>query len=86
MIDVSVGDDDLAQVEAMLLQPGENLWNVISRIDNDGFTRNLVAQDGAVAMERADWKAFKDHDYILGDLIFGAGAAGYNAPCGSIRW
>ena len=31
VVDMSMGDDNLAQGEAMLLQPGENLRNVVSR-------------------------------------------------------
>ena len=64
---MSMGDDNLAQGEAMLLQPGENLRNVVSGIDDDGFVSNLVAQDGAVAAQRADGKTFKNHSFILRD-------------------
>ena len=85
MVDMSMGDDDLAQGEAVLLQPGENLRNVISGIDDDSFTRNLVAQDGAVAMERADWKTFKNHYIHFRGLILAAAIAGYNAPCAFMR-
>ena len=67
VVDMGMGDDDLAQGEAMLLQPGENLRNVVSGIDDDGFMRNLVAQDGAIAAQRANGKTFKDHAIILGD-------------------
>ena len=36
-------------------------------IDDDGFVSDLVAQDGAVAAQRADGKTFKNHGFILGD-------------------
>jgi hypothetical protein len=67
MVDVGMGDDNLAQGEAMLLQPGENFRNVVSGIDNDGFVGYLVAQDGAIAAQRANRKTLKDHGFILGD-------------------
>ncbi len=65
VVDVSVGDDNLPQGEAMLLQPGEDLRNVVSGIDDDGFMRSLIAQDGAIAAQRSDRKTFEDHVPIL---------------------
>jgi hypothetical protein len=67
VIDVSMSDNDLAQVEAMFLQPGKYLWNVVSGIDDYGFMGDLVAQDGAVTVQRAYGKTFEDHALILGD-------------------
>ena len=34
-----------------------------------GFVRNLVAQDGAIAVQRTDGKGLKDHALILGDSL-----------------
>jgi hypothetical protein len=65
VVDVSVGDDNLPQGEAMLLQPGEDLRNVVSGIDDDGVMRSLIAQDGAIAAQRSDRKTFEDHVPIL---------------------
>ena len=67
VVDVRVGDDNLAHGKAMLLQPGEDLRNVVSGIDDDGLTRNLIAQDGAIAAQRTDGKGFQDHVPILED-------------------
>ena len=53
--------------EAMLLQPGENLRDVVSRIDDDGFVGGLVAQDGAIAAQWTDGKGLEDHVLILED-------------------
>jgi hypothetical protein len=64
---MGVGDDNLAQGKAMLMQPGKDLRNVVSRIDDDGLMGNLITQDGAVATQRANGKSFKDHGLILGD-------------------
>jgi hypothetical protein len=65
VVDVSVGDDNLPQGEAMLLQPGEDLRNVVSGIDDDGVMRSLIAQDGAIAAQRSYGKTFEDHLPIL---------------------
>ena len=73
MVDMRVGDDNLAHGQAMFLQPGENLGNVISWIDDHGFVRSLVTQDGAVAAKRADGKGLEDHFFIVGD-DFGSGS------------
>ena len=67
VVDMSMSDDDLAQGEAMLLQPGENLRKVVSRIDDDGFVGKLVAQDGAIAAQWTDRERLKDHVLILED-------------------
>src|ERR1700722_19346872 len=61
MVDVRMGNHDLTQSEIMLFQPGENLRNVVSRIDNDGFSCHLVTQDGAVAAEWTYRKDLQDH-------------------------
>ena len=60
MVDMRVRNDNLAQGQAVFLKPGENFGDV-SGIDDDGFVRNLVAQDGAVASQWTHGKAFKDH-------------------------
>jgi hypothetical protein len=67
MVDMSVSHHNLAHGKAMLLQMSKNLWNVVSRINHDSFMGSLVAQDGAVAAEWTDRKAFQDHGVILED-------------------
>jgi hypothetical protein len=51
----------------MFFQPGKDLGDVVSRVDDDGFVRDLVAQDGAVAVQGTHGEAFQDHGLILGD-------------------
>jgi hypothetical protein len=62
---MGMGDDDLAQREAVLLEPGQNLWKVIAGIDDDGFACDLVPEDGAIAAQRTNGKTFKNHGSIL---------------------
>ncbi len=64
---MGMSDDDLSHGETMLLQPGEDFGDVVSGIDDDGFMRDFVPEDGAIAMERTDGKALKDHGSIVGD-------------------
>jgi hypothetical protein len=66
---MGMSDDDLAQGETMLLQPGEDFGDVVTGIDNQGFVRDFVPQDGAIAMERTDGKALNDHRSIVGDRL-----------------
>lgn len=61
VIDVGVGDDDLLDGKAMLLEEGNDAGYLIAGIDNDGLAGGFVAQDGAVALEHSDGKDFVDH-------------------------
>jgi hypothetical protein len=69
MVDMSMSDNDLAQGQTVLPQPGEDFRDVISGINDHGFVRNLVAQDGAIAVQRTNGKGLKDHSLILGDSL-----------------
>lgn len=61
VIDVSVGDDDLLYGEPVLVEDADDAGDVVAGIDHDGFAGDLVAEDGAVALERADDEDFMDH-------------------------
>ena len=65
MIDVGVGDDDLLYYQVVLADDGENVFNVVTRIDNHGFVRGLIADDGAVTLQRADGQDLVDHWLIF---------------------
>jgi hypothetical protein len=56
-----VCDDDLLHREAVLLEKREDGGDLVSGIDDDGFARDLIAHDGAIALERTDGKNFVDH-------------------------
>jgi hypothetical protein len=58
---MGVGDDDLPDGEAVLFESGHNAGDVAAGIDHDGLARDLVTEDGAVALERADDEDFVDH-------------------------
>ena len=64
VVDVRVGDEDLLDGEIVSLEEGEDAQNLVSGIDDDSFAGGLVAEDGAVALQRADGKDLVDH----GDL------------------
>jgi hypothetical protein len=61
VVDVGMGDDDGFHLELMSAQDGENVFDVVSGIDDDGFARGFVAEDGAVALEQADGQNLMNH-------------------------
>ena len=65
VIDVGVGDDDLFYYQVVLADDGENIFNIVARIDHHGFVRGLIADDGAVTLQRADGKDLVDHNLIF---------------------
>jgi hypothetical protein len=54
VVDVRVRDDDLLQGELAAREPGEDVGDLISGVDDDGFAGLEVRQQGAVAAERTD--------------------------------
>src|ERR1700682_2304352 len=61
VIDVGVSDDDLFYYQVVLADDGENVLNIVARINDHGFVRGLVADDGAVTLQRADGKDLVNH-------------------------
>jgi len=49
----------------VLADDGENVFNVVARIDDHGLVRGLIADDGAVTLQRAYGKDSVDHSLIL---------------------
>ena len=60
-----MGDDDLFYFQFVLADDGENVFNVVARIDDHGFVRGLVADDRAVTLQRADGKDLVNHSLIF---------------------
>ena len=56
-----MSDDDLLDLQAVLAHQREDAFNLIARIDDHGFVRAFVSDDGAVALQRPDRKNFVDH-------------------------
>ncbi len=65
VIDVGVGDEDLLEGETESGEAAMNAVDIIARVDDDGFTGFLVAQDGAVALQWADGEGLEDHGFIV---------------------
>jgi len=65
VVDVGVGDEDLLELEAECVEAASDAVDVVAGVDDDGFASFLVAQDGAVALKRADGEGFEDHEFIL---------------------
>ncbi len=62
VVDVGVGDENLLELEVEFGEAALDAGDFVAGIDNDGFAGFLVAEDGAVAGERADGEGFQDHD------------------------
>lgn len=74
VIDVSMGQQNVADRQRLPLRKCEQTGNLISRIDQDGFTRALAPDHEPVLKERADGLRL-DYDHmvilaILDDLMF----------------
>lgn len=61
VVDMSVGNDDLFERELVLLESGNDAGDVVAGIDHDGLMGDFIAQDGAVALQRAYDEDFVDH-------------------------
>jgi hypothetical protein len=64
VVDVGVGDDDLLDGERVFGEEGCDAGDLVAGVDDDGFAGDLVTEDGAVALERADGDDFVDHGFL----------------------
>ena len=60
-----VSDENLLELEAELGEPAVNAADFVAGIDDDGLAGLFVAEDGAVALQRADGEGLKDHAFIV---------------------
>jgi hypothetical protein len=49
----------------LLADNGENIFNIVAGIDDDGFAGGLIADDRTVTLQWANGKNFVDHYVIL---------------------
>jgi hypothetical protein len=61
VVDVGVGDDDLLDLEIVLADYAEHIFDFVAGVDDHGFVSGFVADDGAVALQEADGEDFVDH-------------------------
>ena len=61
VVDVSVRNKNLLELEAELGEAALNAADFVAGVNDDGFVGLLVTQNGAVALQRADWEGFEDH-------------------------
>jgi hypothetical protein len=64
VVDVGVGDDDLLDGELMAGEGLCDAGDIVARVDDDGLVGGLIAEDGAVALERADYEDLVDHGFL----------------------
>jgi hypothetical protein len=65
MVDVGVSNQNLLELEAEFDEPAVNASNLIAWIDDNGLSGLTVAEDGAVAGQRANWEGFQNHASIV---------------------
>lgn len=65
VVDVGVCDEDLGEFEAVIGEALMNAGDLIAGINDDGFARGFVGEDGAVALQRADGESLENHVLIL---------------------
>jgi hypothetical protein len=61
MVEVGMGDNNLPQFETACTKEAENLDEVATGIDDGGVVSLYVIEDGAIALEWANWKGFALH-------------------------
>ena len=62
---MGVSDKDLFNFQSQIVDAAVNAADFIAGIDDDGLAGGLVAEKGAIALQRADGKGLKDHEAIL---------------------
>jgi hypothetical protein len=80
VVDVGVSADDGANLQAVAFQDAEDALDIVSRVDDDSFVRDCVAQNRAVALQQAYRDYFVDEvrghrgpkyssrEFVVGDL------------------
>jgi hypothetical protein len=61
VIDMRVGDHDGGDLETMAGEDFENARDFVAGVDDHGLAGLLIAEDGAVALQRADGQNLVDH-------------------------
>jgi hypothetical protein len=69
VIDVAMGDHNLLDLQVMLADELENVFNVIAGVNDHRFTCGFVADDRAVALQRPDGEDFVDHASIVANWV-----------------
>ena len=69
VVDVAVGDENLLELEAKLVEAAMDAADLFAGIDDDGLAGLLVTENGAVALQRADGEGFENHALIVGPAV-----------------
>ncbi|MNV15765.1 hypothetical protein D3C71_1064990 [compost metagenome] len=66
MIEVGVGVNDADHFQPQGIETRQDQLMIATRIDDDGLFRYRIADDRAVALQRADGEGFADEGGMLG--------------------
>ena len=62
MVDMRVGDNNLLDFEIVFANQRQYVFDIIAGINDHPFARSLIADDRAIALQRADGDDFMNHD------------------------
>jgi hypothetical protein len=81
VIEMRVGVNNADDFQAMRIKARHDQVRITTRVDDDGFFADRVADDGAVALERADGKGFADERCVRGLHGFDPDAKACHCGC-----
>lgn len=65
VVNVGMSDEDVFDGEGVLPQQSHDSRDLVAGVYDDGFAGDLVAEDGAVALEGADGEDFVNHVWAM---------------------
>ena len=65
VVDVGVRTYDLRSRQAVFFKTFEDLFRIITRINDDGLARFFIAEDRAVALQKSDGKCLDNHAVFM---------------------
>src|SRR6478736_7478497 len=65
VVNMGVGNENLPELETKLGQAAVNAGNLVAWIDDNRLASFLVAHQGAVALQGADWECLENHGFIV---------------------
>ena len=66
MIEVRMGVNDADHFQAQGIEPSQDQLMIATRVDDNGLFRYRIADDRAVALQRADGEGFADEGGLAG--------------------
>jgi len=65
VVDMGVSYEDLADSQLMFVEESEDTRDVVAGVNDDGFSRDFIAEDSAVALQETDGEGFAEHIGVI---------------------